>query len=216
MDLYIFDVDGTLTDTNRIDVKCYLRAVGRHIDAERVEPDWSQFQYSTAAGITRELLEQFDVDPEDDGVHDAVRQAFRDELQRAITDGATITPVPGAADTLADLESDPSTGTAIATGDWAPSLHYKLDCAGLTIDDIPYACSDDALRRAQIIETARDRARQTHQTAFDRVTYVGDGTWDVRAAGELEIDFIGVDVQGDGERLRGAGAERVVGDLYGL
>ena len=42
--------------------------------------------------------------------------------------------------------------------------------------------------------------------------YVGDGVWDARAARALKIGFVGVRVDGREERLRAAGAERIVRD----
>ena len=51
-----------------------------------------------------------------------------------------------------------------------------------------------------------------HGIAFDRLVYVGDGIWDVRAARRLGIGFVGI---GEGDReiqLREEGAEIVLPD----
>jgi phosphoglycolate phosphatase-like HAD superfamily hydrolase len=45
-----------------------------------------------------------------------------------------------------------------------------------------------------------------------RAVYVGDGLWDLRAARELGIGFVGVRHDADESRLRAEGAQRIVRD----
>jgi len=60
-------------------------------------------------------------------------------------------------------------------------------------------------------QTAVENAQQTYgQSRFERIVSVGDGIWDVQAATNLGIPFVGV---GKGERehsLRQAGATHVL------
>lgn len=85
--------------------------------------------------------------------------------------------------------------------------------AGLNVDGVPFACSDDAVPRHDIIRTAIERTERGSIDAFDTLTYVGDGVWDVRAADRLGIDFLGISRGARAERLREIGADRVFSDF---
>lgn len=215
MDAIIFDVDGTLTRTNELDMQCYLRAVDPWLDLEDLELSWEHFEYVTAAGATRELIER-QIGPDSVGeISRQIREAFSKEVRRAVEAGAEIEPVEGAAETLEELRRADEIAAGIATGDWRDSSEFKLQQAGLEADELAYACSDDAFARADVIRTALERAGGD-VGAFDRVIYVGDGVWDLRAARELGIDFIGVGRKERADRLREGGAGTVVGDLSEL
>ena len=212
MRLFIFDVDGTLTQTNELDADCYLRAVERHLDLDAFESDWREFEHPTAAGITRELLETVAGSDVSDAAVETIRSAFVEELEGAIDDGEDIQPIPGATEVFAELRDRPGITAAIATGDWRVSSHLKLAEAGLAVEDVPFACSDDAVARHEIIRSAVGRTEAGSITAFDTVTYVGDGVWDVRAARRLGIDFVGIGRGNRAERLRSARADTVLPD----
>jgi hypothetical protein len=103
---------------------------------------------------------------------------------------------------------------AFATGGWGASASLKLASAGLVVDDLPWANGDDALDRVDILRTAIARAGQKYGwNAFERVVYVGDGVWDVRAAKALGIGFLGVAIGDQAGRLVGEGASCVLPDF---
>ena len=61
------------------------------------------------------------------------------------------------------------------------------------MDTFPWASADDALDRVDILRTAIQRAKEHYgQDAFEKTVYIGDGVWDVRAAKELGIGFVGL------------------------
>jgi phosphoglycolate phosphatase-like HAD superfamily hydrolase len=55
MHLVVFDIDGTLTDTNLMDGECYWRAVSEVLGLFGEQPDWSDFRHVTDVGIAAEL-----------------------------------------------------------------------------------------------------------------------------------------------------------------
>lgn len=59
MKLVIFDIDGTLTQTNRVDSGCFVEVVKEVLGVEDFETDWSQYQYVTDRGG---LLRKFPID----------------------------------------------------------------------------------------------------------------------------------------------------------
>ena len=122
--------------------------------------------------------------------------------------------VPGAAKRFAALRQDPDYGVAIATGGWQLSAFLKLEKAQIDIAGLPAAFADHGITREVIIAAAMAMARGIYrQQQFSHVTYVGDGVWDVRAARQLGISFIGV-AQGEKETaLRAEGATAIIQDF---
>src|ERR1700731_3687362 len=55
MHLVVFDIDGTLTDTNLVDAECYWRVVSEVLRLSEERPDWSDFHHVTDVGIAAEL-----------------------------------------------------------------------------------------------------------------------------------------------------------------
>jgi phosphoglycolate phosphatase-like HAD superfamily hydrolase len=91
---------------------------------------------------------------------------------------------------------------------------FKLASAGLPVDAFPWASADDAYDRVEILRTAIQRAgRHYGQDAFEKVVYVGDGVWDVRAAKTLGIGFLGLATGNKAGRLVEEGASCLLPDL---
>jgi len=55
MHLVVFDIDGTLTDTNKVDGVCYWQAVREVLGLAQEQPDWSGFRHVTDVGIAAEI-----------------------------------------------------------------------------------------------------------------------------------------------------------------
>jgi beta-phosphoglucomutase-like phosphatase (HAD superfamily) len=47
MKVVIFDIEGTLTETNAVDSDCFIRSVGEVLGVRDFETDWSQYQFVT-------------------------------------------------------------------------------------------------------------------------------------------------------------------------
>jgi phosphoglycolate phosphatase-like HAD superfamily hydrolase len=88
----------------------------------------------------------------------------------------------------------------------------KLRAAGIDVNDDVLACADDAAARTDIVRLAIDRAQRHYETTFGRIVVLGDAPWDVRAAIELELPFIGIGKGERADRLRHHGALAVLPD----
>ena len=55
MKVVIFDIDGTLTQTNAVDSECFIRSVREILGVEDFETDWSQYQFVTDSGVAQEI-----------------------------------------------------------------------------------------------------------------------------------------------------------------
>ena len=119
---------------------------------------------------------------------------------------------PGAAELLPELDAR-GWSVAIATGGWRASATFKLEQAGLDVLDAPAAFADDHPSREGIIGAATARARQRANASFERCVYVGDGPWDVRAARNAGLGFVGIAMGNRARTLRGAGATLIHDDF---
>lgn len=215
MKLAIFDVDGTLTNTNHVDALCFVRAVTAELQIDLSATGWPGFTSVTDSGIVRELYERhLGRLPSVDEVA-RLRGRFIGFLEEAAAQmPEAFGPIPGAAAALDRLRRDAGWVVAIATGCWQVSAELKLRRAGILRDALPGAFAEDAVIREDIVRTAVDRAKLTYgRSGFDRIVSIGDGPWDVTAARRLGLHFVGVRHDGSPERLRQLGASHVLADL---
>ncbi len=208
MPAIIFDVDGTLTQSNDHDADAFVRAVRDVLGLERVSTDWSTYEHSTDQAIAEELARRAgrnDVD----AAADEVRERFLDVLGELL-DERGLEPVFGAAVLLESLRTE-GWPVAIATGAWDESACMKLHAAGIDVDGVPMATASDARERPAIIRLAAERAGVDLGAGGASCVYVGDGIWDVKAAATLGIGFLGVaEDPVSAERLMVGGAGEIV------
>ncbi|ODG97791.1 hypothetical protein A4S05_11980 [Nostoc sp. KVJ20] len=214
MQLVIFDIDGTLTNTYKVDEDCFKRAFALEFGIFGVHTNWSEYSYTTDSGITQEIFkEKLKRLPSDEELV-RIKARFVSLLQEAyINNQDLFSGIPGSANVLAKLQLYPDWCVAIATGGWRESAKLKLQKANLEIEGIPLASANDALSREDIIKTAIIKAENLYQVEkFQKVVFVGDGVWDVKAAYRLNIAFIGI---GD-KKLTNVGATKVIKDFTKL
>jgi len=210
MHLVVFDVDGTLTNTNVVDGEYYWRAVCEVLGIAGEQPDWSDFRHVTDAGIAAELcIRNFGREVSGEEI-DSIGARLADLLEPALAiEDRVALQIPGAAEILSILNNFSEFAVALATGGLRSSAELKLRYAGLPFTALPFASSTDAPSRAEILQIAAGRAAQKHAKQFQSFTYIGDGLCDIRAARELGWRFIGIGSGEQAARLREAGATTV-------
>jgi phosphoglycolate phosphatase-like HAD superfamily hydrolase len=196
----MFDLDGTLVDSNAIDSQCYLQALVDvfGFDLAKIDRNWGNYPHITDAGILQTLCQtELSRDPTP-GELCAYQQRFLELLIIAVSQ-TPLQSIAGASEILARLNADPNCAVAIATGAWKQTAQFKLQQVKLDKIVIPMACSDDARARVDIMQCAYDRTLAFYQQSqFQTVTYIGDGVWDGIASKQLNYHFIGI---GTGERV---------------
>lgn len=205
--LIISDIDGTLTDTNEVDADCFLASLKAVAGIDLGTTDWNQFPEATDAAIVHELLKERPATEEEAMEHEIRTDFVRRLTMEADANPDRFRPLPGAVEFIDLVRSHPEFTIAIATGGWTATAQIKLQMAGIDADGIAMATSSDRPGRAGIIRLAADRAKRTLTPAV----YLGDGLWDLRAARELEIEFIGIGPGAD--QLLAAGATAVFTDF---
>ena len=194
MHLLMLDVDGTLLHSNDYDADCFVRAVTATLNIPVIDKDWGSYEHVTDSGILYEIVfREYGRGPTNEEVR-MVQAEFLSQLD-TVLDGEDCpsAPVAGAIEFLAAIDSSPVIAASIATGGWEASCRRKLAKSGFSADHIPLASSDDAMSRVGIMECSLCYAKKTYeQQDFRSVTYIGDGSWDMKASKQLEWNFIGV------------------------
>lgn len=215
MNLAIFDVDGTLTETDHVDDICFVQALADAHAIRGVRTDWAGYPHTTDSAITSHIFrERFNRAPEEGELLKFKSQFVRLLEDYRAKDSSLFAEIAGASLMLRRLNQEPGWRVAIASGGWRVSATLKLKTAGIEVNDYPAAFADDGLSREEILRAAVMKARSLYRRDdFVRIVSVGDGVWDVRTARNLRFTFLGV---GSGERekrLRRAGATHVIKDF---
>ena len=209
----VFDIDGTLTDTNAVDDECFVSAAAQVFGFDAQPIDWSLAPHVTDAALLRWVCEQQCGRPARDAEVENCRRLFYGLLAEQLSASPhRFRPIPGAGDVFERVRSA-GWGVAVATGGWETSARMKLRAIGIGHEGLALASSSDASTRTEIITVAIERLTGAGRGALERVVSLGDGVWDVRAAAELGVPFIGIGSGAAAERLRAAGAALVLEDL---
>lgn len=211
MNLVMFDIDGTLTETMQVDTECFVRSFAEVFGFEEINTDWSQYPDTTDSGIFRDIYSSRKGRPPEPAEIQLFQQHFLRRLAAASTN-SPFTPVAGAKSFLSELAQINSYRIALATGAWRDSARLKMSLAGLGYDDHPSASADDGFERVSIMSLSMQRAVERYQARFRSVVYVGDGVWDARACRTLGIPFIGIGSGPRAAQLASEGAFRVFKD----
>jgi phosphoglycolate phosphatase-like HAD superfamily hydrolase len=213
MNLIMFDIDGTLTQTDVADGNCYVRALEDVFGFSSVNDDWSSYPHCTDSGILATIFQERHGRPPSGAEITEVKDRFV-SLLAAESDERPFQAIAGAHDMLAELIGTSGVAVSLASGAWECSARLKLAIAGLEFPQLSAAFSDDAHSREEIMELSLTRAAQAHGRNFEPVIYIGDGVWDARAARRLGFPFIGIASEPKKmEKLKQEGARHVFADF---
>ena len=213
--LAIFDIDGTLTNTNSIDDECFVKALSRAHGITEINTDWAKYPHTTDSGITLQVFqEKFGRDPEDPEL-DKFKSCFVNMLSEQYdSNSSSFNAIAGASVALDKLKRETDWAVAIATGCWRESALLKLRAAEIDIDGIPAAFAEDGLSREEILQSAVSLSLEQYRlSSFAGTISIGDGLWDVRTARRLGFAFLGVACGEAAAILDRAGVKHVIEDF---
>jgi phosphoglycolate phosphatase-like HAD superfamily hydrolase len=217
MKLAVFDIDGTLTNTNSVDDDCFVAALADAHAIAGISTNWNEYPHTTDSGIMLQIFqERFGRSPSSNELLEFKRCFVRLLEKRHQSASKLFDEIPGAASAL-DLLRQKQSGWAVsvATGCWRESALMKLRAAKMELEGVPAAYAEDGISREEIILASISKALTHYRPArdFEKIVSIGDGLWDVRAAINLKLAFVGVGVGASAARLRQAGAKHVVADF---
>jgi HAD superfamily hydrolase (TIGR01509 family) len=192
----LFDIDGTLTDTNYLHTLAWRRAFVEHGH----DVPSAQIHRMIGASSTR-LMEEC-IGQADDGVKDAWRARF-DELVPEIR------ALPGARQ-LIDAIRDGGAQLVLATSSPGDLVEHHLRALGLDADELDGLTTDSDVEEAKPAPDVFLAALRQVDATPDRALVIGHTGWDVEAATAAGLSTVGVRTGGWAhEELVKAGAVEV-------
>jgi phosphoglycolate phosphatase-like HAD superfamily hydrolase len=217
--LVLWDIDGTLVDSDGLGGEAFYDAFERVTGAEvkQLVP----FAGRTDLEIALDLLETAGIEHSEQLLGD-----FEEELARAMAERAHLLrergrPFPGVREALERLGEEPGVTQSLLTGNIAANARVKLGAFGLDVlvDMEIGAYGTDDRRRGELVAVARRKALDLRGAAFDPadIVLIGDTPLDVAAAIEGGARAVGVATGPyHTDELLHSGAEAVLEDLSNL
>ncbi|MDN5768499.1 MAG: HAD family hydrolase [Humibacillus sp.] len=202
IDTVVFDVDGTLVDSNYQHALAWFRAFRRYDLTVQI------WQIHRALGMGGDLLVAHVAGDEVEERHgDALRAAWGEEFEPMLPE---VAPLAGVTDLLRSVKRR-GLRLVLASSGKAEHVDAFLDLTDARSVADGWTTSDDAEKSKpdpELIQTALDRV------GGRRGLVVGDATWDSRAAGRAELPAVAILSGGFSEsELRDAGAIEVFHSL---
>ncbi|MGU3432408.1 HAD family hydrolase [Actinomycetes bacterium M1A6_2h] len=202
----LFDIDGTLVDSNYAHIGAWSRALR---EAGSAVPSW---RIHSCIGMDGSLL-----------LDTLIGSSDSDEAQRAkklhdeyyAEEGKSLQVLPGARELLSEMRSR---GVTVVLATSAPENELKVLRGLLDVEDIVSVVTsaedaDVAKPRPDVVRTALERAG----VSADEAVFIGDSIWDMKACTSAEVVGVGVRSGGIAEaELLSAGAHSVFDDAADL
>lgn len=210
--LVIFDIDGTLLFSNKIDSQCFADSYEEVYGKKFPTIDWRKYPHVTDHVIFNTVIkEHFGRWASADEI-----LSFQNHFVNKIEEKRVEVPhefmeVPNAQNLVKKLLSDERFAVGVGTGGWLAPAKVKLKHVGIPHEEIHLSAADNQPTRVHIVNTSIEKAESAHGK-FERIVYVGDAIWDVETTREMNIPFIGIRREADFEVLQSAGAELVFQD----
>ena len=209
MKLIIFDIDGTLTNTKKVDDICFIDAFDKTFDIDITDMNWDEFTTVTDWGITRDVVFKELKKELTTNDHNYMKLNFFDKLlQEKVNKPSLFKEVSGALELYELVKKNPKFEVGIATGCWNRSGVIKLNAIGIDPNEVAYSNSDFFITREEIVLDTIAQAEKKYNGKFSEIIYFGDGIWDYKTCKNLGIRFIGIDILNDG-KLKDLGTEVV-------
>ena len=145
MHLVVFDIDGTLTATNKVDNECFVLAMQEVLQITDIDTDWTKYRNVTDQGCLEEIVHRHKRRYGTETELNRVKQRHLALLQeRADSDAKLFRSIAGAHETIERLKMLPNVRIALATGAWLESAQIKLRTARFTMEGIPMATCNDS------------------------------------------------------------------------
>jgi phosphoglycolate phosphatase-like HAD superfamily hydrolase len=190
--LAVFDIDGTLTLGDGLGTRCFF-GVFEEMFGAACERRLESYAESTDGGIAHEaVLRAIGREPSAEEL-ERFKAEYLSRLEREVAARErAYRALPGAERILDVVAAEKGWHVAIATGNWRRAAALKLGCAGIGAPGVGAYAEDGATRGAVLATAIEAAARRAGLPSFDRVVYVGDQPWDLRAAAEAGAAFVGV------------------------
>ncbi len=211
MILYVFDIDGTLTDSVAQHLQSFVQALA-DVGISDIDTHWEGYLHHTDSWVFAEIFRNnFGRDPDPGERHDFMRRVNHRFQQITLTQ--PVVEISGALDFISRIEASQDCGFVFATGSLRPTAVQKIKQIGLHVPAELLLTASEYETREEIVLNAIAAARRYYRhDSFRKICALGDGRWDAITARNLGLDFIGI---GSGEvaaKLKSVGARTILSD----
>ncbi|WP_339845693.1 HAD family hydrolase [Dokdonia sp. Asnod3-C12] len=185
--LFVFDIDGTLTDS----IPTYLPVITKvlaDIGLQDIDTDYDNYLHHTDLYALEYNYERTFNKKAPANLRYELDHLLGEELSKC----SPVTEIPGARSLLLKLQ-EMQIPFAYGTGAFPKATAIKME--GSQVPFIPevLATSLHNISRVGFVKEAIEKSKEYYnRTSFDNIIAVGDGLWDLKAAQELEISFLGI------------------------
>lgn len=185
--LIVFDIDGTLTDTVEIHQNAFRTSL-QHIGVKNFNDSFGTYKHHTDSFIAKEIFELSVNKP----FEQLILDTFEEHLYTQINQNK-IREINGAKQLIKYIETNTDFGICYATGSLLKPAKLKLEKTGILFDPTQLVASNKINEREAIIKKAINNSLSFYNVEkFDRIISFGDGIWDLKAAENLSIEFVGI------------------------
>lgn len=196
MTAILFDIDGTLTDTKKVDDACFIQAFETVFGIDISRQNWSELKNVTDWGITEEIIVRERNSLPTGLEYERLTQEFVRLLQEELqADKTQFQEITGAFDFIQFLKQKAEVAIGIATGGWEPSALLKLQAIGIDASEFAFSSSTRFKERTDIVSDTIQQLQAKLGAMPKRIIYFGDGVWDFLTCQQLGIEFVGIDSQ---------------------
>ena len=206
LDALIFDLDGTLVDTNAAHVESWVRALAKHgytIDADRIGPEVGKGGDNLVPSVLGPTADARD--------GDALRKTVGEEYVRIVTQERDVRVFDGALELLATLR-DSGIRTALATSSGDEDLEATFASTGVDLrKHVDVVVKKDDVEHSKPAPDVVVAALAKLELSPAQCAMVGDTPHDAEAAKRAGVVTLGILAGGynDERTLLRAGARRV-------
>jgi len=194
MNLILFDIDGTLINTEFDDIS-FINAFKDAFNINIKDANWNNYKHATDLGITIDIFQQyFKRNPSYNEVNTIIGSYISNLRQNFDLYPDKINEIPGSNNMIEIIKNSQGWTLGFATGCWNESAIFKLKSAKINIKDIEISASNKFISKIEIINDAIRKVKiRNNIPEFNRIIYVGDRKYDYLISKELNIEFIGID-----------------------
>ena len=208
--LVIFDIDGTLLYSNTIDSLAFAKTFNSIYDRDLPSIDWKIYPHVTDTSIFDTMIQtEFGRKPDIAEV-EAFCSHFVAELKESrLEKPGAFMEVDGSKAIIDKLHTMDEFELGIGTGGWRAPATVKLNHININTNNMFMSFADGHVAREEILQYSIDQA-VAKCGEFRKIVYFGDAKWDVETTRNMNLDFVGVRLKGDKEKLEDLGAQHVI------